>query len=85
MRRRLCLVSLTLVGVVLVVARDEAQADREFLTEEEVAEIERGAEDTNRTADGAEAVRTEAGGNVGAYNRFWLDFGTNVVEDGRTS
>ena len=65
--------------------RPEAQADREFLTEEEVAEIERGAEDTNRTADAAEAVRTEAGGNVGAYNRFWLDFGTNVVEDGRTS
>ena len=65
--------------------RPEAQADREFLTEEEVAEIERGAEQTNRTADAAEAVRTEAGGNVGAYNRFWLDFGTNVVEDGRTS
>ena len=29
--------------------------------------------------------RTEAGGNVGGYNNFWLDFGTNVIDDRRTS
>ena len=65
--------------------RPEDQADRAFLTEEEAAEIERGAVEQNRAADAAEAVRTEAGGSVGAYNRFWFDFGTSVVEDRRTS
>ena len=29
--------------------------------------------------------RTEAGSNVGGYNNFWLDFGTNVIDDRRTS
>ena len=29
--------------------------------------------------------RTEAGGSVGAYNNFWMDRGTNVIETRRTS
>ena len=31
------------------------------------------------------AQRTESGGNVGAYNNFWMDRGTNIVGDRRTS
>ena len=31
------------------------------------------------------AETTKAGGSVGAYNWFWMDFGTEAVESGRTS
>ena len=65
--------------------RPEERADQEVLTEEEAASLERGAVERDRSADTAPARRTEAGGNVGAYNRFWLDFGTTVVGDRRTS
>ena len=60
-------------------------ADQEFLTEEEVAEKEREAAERDRSADEAPARRAVAGENVGAYNRFWLDFWTEVVESRRTS
>ena len=65
--------------------RQEKYGDREFLTEEEVAELERGAVERDRAADAAPARRAEAGANVGAYNRFWMDYGTQVAEDRRTS
>ena len=65
--------------------RPEKYGDREFLTEEEVAELERGAVERDRAADAAPARRAEAGANVGAYNRFWMDYGTQVAEDRRTS
>ena len=54
--------------------------DRETLTEEEAAAIEQGAAFFARAAD---APPPE--GNVGAYNAFWLDFGTRVGDDRRTS
>ena len=60
-------------------------ADQEFLTEEEVAERERAAAERDRAADEAPARLAVAGQNVGAYNRFWMDFGTEVVESRRTS
>ena len=60
------------------VERPERFGDKAVLTDEEVAELE------------AEAVRNNVDrppppGSVGGYNRFWLDFGTNVVAGGRTS
>ena len=71
--------------------RPASQADKAFLTEEEAAAIEaQGAARRARLLEPSE-VRTEplaAGGGgraVGAYNDFWLDYGTNVIADRRTS
>ena len=63
--------------------RPEALADREFLTEEEVVTREQAALDRNAELLQAAARRTQVGGNVGAYNNFWLDGGTRPT--GRTS
>ncbi|MAW63251.1 MAG: hypothetical protein CL473_04615 [Acidobacteria bacterium] len=63
--------------------RPEALADREFLTEEEVVTREQAALDRNAELLRAAARRTQVGGNVGAYNNFWLDGGTRPT--GRTS
>jgi hypothetical protein len=63
-------------------------AGREFLTEEESAELEQQAVDRNDRLDLPSEVRTEplpAGGDVGAYNNFWMDRGTRVVGNRRTS
>ena len=60
--------------------RPAAFADRETLTDEEAAIVEAGAA---RFQDAADAPPQE--GNVGAYNAFWLDFGTTVGQDRRTS
>jgi len=68
--------------------RPEAQADKEFLTEEEAAAIEQRVVNQNTRANAPSEVRTEplpVGGNVGAYNSFWLDRGTTVVPTRRTS
>ena len=68
--------------------RPEAQAGKEFLTEEEAASIEQRVVEANARANAPSAVRTEplpVGGNVGAYNSFWLDRGTTVVPPRRTS
>ena len=63
--------------------RPEDLANREFLTEEEVANRERAALDRNEQLLLAAARKTTVGGNVGAYNNFWLDGGTRPT--GRTS
>ena len=65
--------------------RPEDRGEQAFLTEEEAANIEQEAVDRNIRLWEAAPRRTEAGGNVGGYNNFWLDFGTNVIEDRRTS
>ena len=65
--------------------RPEDREDQAFLTEEEAAAIEQERVDRNIRLWEAAPRRTEAGGNVGGYNNFWLDFGTNVIEDRRTS
>ncbi|MEE2638255.1 MAG: hypothetical protein VYE68_13615 [Acidobacteriota bacterium] len=65
--------------------RPEELEDREFLSEEEAAELEQGAVNRDIRLWEAAPRRTEAGGNVGGYNNFWLDRGLKAVETRRTS
>ncbi len=65
--------------------RPEALGEQEFLTEEEAANLEQATVDRNERLLLAAARRTEAGGNVGAYNNFWMDRGTRTVSNRRTS
>jgi hypothetical protein len=65
--------------------RPEELGDKAFLTEEEAAKLEQETIERNERLLNAEARRTEAGGNIGAYNNFWMDRGTNVIGDRRTS
>ena len=67
--------------------------DREFLTEEEAANLEQANADRELELLLRPARRTRAGGNVdrgedgalGAYNDFWLDRGTTTQTTRRTS
>ena len=54
-------------------------ADKTVLTAEEAAEFE------VRSAEDRAASDTFIPGNVGAYNQFWMDGGTNVTGDRRTA
>ena len=65
--------------------RPEDLADQAFLTAEELAELEGAAADRDARLWQEEARRTEAGGNVGAYNNFWMDRGLKAVGTRRTS
>ena len=65
--------------------RPEELGDQAFLTAEEVAAAEQKAVDRDRFMNEKPAETTTAGGSVGAYNWFWMDFGTEAVESGRTS
>ena len=65
--------------------RPERLENQEFLTEEEAAELEQAAVARDAAAWDREARRTEAGGNVGAYNNFWMDRGQKAVGTRRTS
>ena len=65
--------------------RPETLGDQEFLTAEEAANLEQATVDRNEELLQAAARRTEAGGNVGAYNNFWMDRGTRTVTNRRTS
>ena len=65
--------------------RPEDLAEKEFLTEEEAAEREQAAAERDSRLWNQEARRTEAGGNVGAYNNFWMDRGLKTVGTRRTS
>jgi hypothetical protein len=78
------------------VQRPVELGDREFLTKEEIAKVEKERVERNRQLDEAPAERTVAGGVVnrrahergdgsatGYYNNFWLDWGTRTT--GRTS
>lgn len=58
--------------------RPAAQADKEFLTEKEVKELE------SRAADNR-VDREPTPGDTGSYNQFWFDSGTKVVKTRRTS
>ena len=53
---------------------DEFQG-RETLTAEEVSEIRASTEARNQELLLADAQRTQAGGNIGAYNNFWMERG----------
>ena len=65
--------------------RPEELGDQEFLSEEEAASREQAAVARDIELWEAAPRRTEAGGSVGAYNNFWMDRGTNVIETRRTS
>jgi hypothetical protein len=73
--------------------RPENLASKEFLTEEEAANLEREVVERNIRLQNRPAERTTAGGNVdiradgspGFYNNFWLDGGTKPVGTRRTS
>ena len=65
--------------------RPEDLGEQAFLTEEEAANLEQEAVDRDARLFEQAARRTEAGGNVGGYNNFWMDRGTNIVGDRRTS
>ena len=73
--------------------RPAEHADREFLTEEEAANLEQATIDRERELLLRPARRTRAGGNVdfgedgalGAYNDLWLDQGTTTQSTRRTS
>ena len=63
--------------------RPEGLGDKEFLSAEEVAAQEQAAIERNLELLHAPPTRTTAGGDVGAYNNFWLDPGTRPLR--RTS
>ena len=65
--------------------RPVEMGDQEFFTEEEAAGLEQRTANRNAELLDAPAQRTEAGGNVGAYNNFWMERGTSVVPTRRTS
>ena len=71
--------------------RPEGQPDKAFLTEDEATALEAGIKARRARQLEPSEVRTEplpAGGGglaVGGYNDFWLDYGTNVIGDRRTS
>ena len=65
--------------------RASSMQGRDVLTAEEVANLEQAADDRNERLLNEAAQRTDAGGNVGAYNNFWMDQGTRTVEGRRTA
>ena len=73
--------------------RPEDLAEREFLTEEEAANLEQATIDREERLLERPARRTKAGSSVdrgedgatGAYNDFWLDQGTTTIGTRRTS
>jgi hypothetical protein len=74
--------------------RPENVGNKEFLTEEEAAKLEREVVERNSRLDSRPAERTvatgdnvdtRADGSPGFYNNFWLDGGTKPVGTRRTS
>ena len=65
--------------------RPEDLGDKAFLSAEEAAEREQAAVERNIRLWEREARTAVAGENVGAYNNFWMDQGTRVIETLRTS
>ena len=68
--------------------RPEDKADQAVLSEEEAAEIESNAAARTAQRDQPSDPDREAppqGGDLGAYNSFWLDSGARVSSDRRTS
>ena len=58
--------------------RPDQYQGRETLTEEEVSEIRGTTDARNQQLLQANAQRTQAGGNVGAYNNFWMERGART-------
>ena len=62
-----------------------ANEARAFLTDEEMATMNRQRAVSQAAQDAAPAQRYEAGGNVGGYGSYWLDSGDTVLSTGQTS
>ncbi len=58
--------------------RPDRYQGRELLTDEEVATIRGETAARDEELAQASAQRTQAGGNVGAYNNFWMDRGART-------
>ena len=58
--------------------RPEEYTGRETLSDEEVAQIRSSIAARNEELLNAPAQATQAGGNVGAYNNFWMDRGART-------
>ena len=73
--------------------RPGGAVNKEFLSEEEAAELEQKVIERNKYLDERPVQKVTAGGNVdrqedgspGFYNNFWLDAGTKTVGSRRTS
>ena len=68
--------------------RPDDQAGRAVLGDEEASAIEARAAERDAAANAPSENRDETlpvGGDVGAYNAFWVDQGARVVDDQRTS
>lgn len=73
--------------------RPEALADQEFLSAEDVADLEQGIADRDARLAARPAQRTVPTNSVdrgvdgapGSYNQFWMDRGTRVIGTRRTS
>ena len=75
-------------GTITPLERPEDLAEQAFLSPEEVAEVERRAQERVDRENAPSTVRTEplpAGGAVGAYNSYWTEQSTSVVGTHRTS
>ena len=59
--------------------------ERAFLTDEEMATLNRQRAVSQEAQDAAPARRYEAGNNVGGYGSYWLDSGDTVLSTGQTS
>ena len=68
--------------------RPASRGDQAVLTAEEVAELDAQSAEREAAAFAPSEVRDEplpAGGDVGAYNSYWVDQGASVVDGARTS
>ena len=73
--------------------RPESLGDQEFLTDEQIADLERDVADRNARLAARPAQRTVVSNSVdrgvdgapGSYNNFWMDRGTRVIGTRRTS
>lgn len=73
--------------------RPESLGDQEFLTNEQIADLERDVADRNARLAARPAQRTVVSNSVdrgvdgapGSYNNFWMDRGTRVIGTRRTS
>ena len=68
--------------------RPESRGDQAVLTAEEVAELDSQSAAREAAAFAPSEVRDEplpVGGDIGAYNSYWVDQGASVVDGHRTS
>ena len=65
--------------------RPDSADGKAFLTDEEIAAVNRQRKQALQAQDEAPAQRTSVGGQLGAYGSYWLDSGESVLSTGQTS